>query len=102
MSTKRKHEVLDQHEPKRKHAKEPGQQALKRKHTEVPGQQDPVRKKVFDHIYGNKFWGPYLSERQWCTVREETLGNCWDNTSYEEITLANYRCGEDGIFGLSD
>ncbi|VDI53139.1 Hypothetical predicted protein, partial [Mytilus galloprovincialis] len=89
MSTKRKHEVPDQQEPKRRH-------------TEVPGQQDPVRKKVFDHIYGNKFWGPYLSERQWCTVREETLGNCWDSTAYEEITLDSYRWGEDGIFGLSD
>ncbi|CAG2186217.1 Uncharacterized protein YMR196W [Mytilus edulis] len=89
MSTKRKNEVPDQQEPKRRH-------------TEVPGQQDPVRKKVFDHIYGNKFWGPYLSERQWCTVREETLGNCWDSTSYEKITLDSYRWGEDGIFGLCD
>ncbi|XP_076108969.1 uncharacterized protein LOC143076959 [Mytilus galloprovincialis] len=89
MSTKRKHEVPDQQEPKRRH-------------TEVPGQQDPVRKKVCDHIYGNKFWGPYLSERQWCTVREETLGNCWESTAYEEITLDSYRWGEDGIFGLSD
>ena len=34
-----------------------------------------VQKRVLKHIYGKKFWGPYLSERQWCTVREETLGN---------------------------
>ncbi|CAC5393385.1 Uncharacterized protein YMR196W [Mytilus coruscus] len=115
MSTKRKHEVPDQQEPKRKHVEEPDQQGftrknaevpdlqeLKKKQTEVPGQQEPVREKVLDHIYGNKFWGPYLSERQWCTVREETLGNCWDSTSYEKITHDSYRWGEDGIFGLSD
>ena len=52
MSEKRKHKDEDEDEP-----------------------DTPDRKRVIKHVHGKKFFGPYLSERQWCTVREETLGN---------------------------
>jgi hypothetical protein len=49
-------------------------------------------------------WGPYLSERQWGTVREDysTDGNAWDYFSHDQARSRTYRWGEDGIAGLSD
>ncbi|KAK3084379.1 hypothetical protein FSP39_012521 [Pinctada imbricata] len=49
-------------------------------------------------------WGPYLSNRQWGTVREDTShdGNAWECISYEEACSTVYRWGEDGLFGYSD
>ena len=51
-----------------------------------------------------KKWGPYLSERQWGTVREDYSddGNAWDYFSPRSVTLAGYRWGEDGLGGISD
>jgi len=51
-----------------------------------------------------KHWGPYLSERQWGTVREDysSDGNAWDNFSFDVSHLRTYRWGEDGIGGWSD
>ncbi|TAE62802.1 MAG: glucosidase, partial [Bacteroidetes bacterium] len=51
-----------------------------------------------------KRWGPYLSERQWGTVREDysSDGNAWDYVSYEHARSRAYRWGEDGICGISD
>jgi hypothetical protein len=49
-------------------------------------------------------WGPYLSERQWGTVREDysANGNAWDYFSHEQARSRAYRWGEDGLAGISD
>ena len=51
-----------------------------------------------------KLWGPYLSERQWGTVREDysPYGNAWDYFSHDQARSRAYRWGEDGIAGISD
>jgi hypothetical protein len=51
-----------------------------------------------------KKWGPYLSERQWGTVREDysANGDAWDYFTHEEAVSRAYRWGEDGIAGFSD
>jgi len=51
-----------------------------------------------------KKWGPYLSERQWGTVREDysEAGNAWDYFSHDQSRSRAYRWGEDGIAGVSD
>ena len=51
-----------------------------------------------------KKWGPYLSERQWGTVREDYShdGNAWDYFSHDQARARAYRWGEDGIAGISD
>jgi hypothetical protein len=49
-------------------------------------------------------WGPYLSERQWGTVREDYSpnGDAWNYFSYDQARSRAYRWGEDGIGGFSD
>jgi hypothetical protein len=49
-------------------------------------------------------WGPYLSERQWGTVREDygTSGDAWTYVSHDVSRSFAYRWGEDGIGGISD
>lgn len=49
-------------------------------------------------------WGPYLSERQWGTVREDYSpdGEAWDDITYDQAMYKSYRWGEDGIGGISD
>ncbi len=51
-----------------------------------------------------KKWGPYVSERQWGTVREDysTDGNAWDYFSHDQSRSRAYRWGEDGLGGISD
>ncbi|VEP16291.1 Mannosyl oligosaccharide glucosidase [Hyella patelloides LEGE 07179] len=51
-----------------------------------------------------KKWGPYLSERQWGTVREDysATGEAWDYFSHDRARSRAYRWGEDGILGISD
>jgi hypothetical protein len=51
-----------------------------------------------------KKWGPYLSERQWGTVREDYSegGNAWDYFSHDQARSRSYRWGEDGLAGISD
>jgi hypothetical protein len=51
-----------------------------------------------------KKWGPYLSERQWGTVREDYSedGNAWDYFTHDQSRSRAYRWGEDGLAGLSD
>ena len=53
---------------------------------------------------GWKRWGPYLSERQWGTVREDysSTGSAWDYFSHDQARSRAYRWGEDGIAGLCD
>jgi hypothetical protein len=49
-------------------------------------------------------WGPYLSERQWGTVREDYSphGTAWDYFPHDHARSRVYRWGEDGIAGISD
>ena len=49
-------------------------------------------------------WGPYLSERQWGTVREDysTNGDAWNSFPHDHARRRAYRWGEDGIAGFSD
>jgi hypothetical protein len=49
-------------------------------------------------------WGPYLSERQWGTVREDysESGDAWNFLSHEQSRSRAYRWGEDGLAGISD
>jgi len=51
-----------------------------------------------------KKWGPYLSERQWGTVREDysSDGNAWNYFSHDQARSRAYRWGEDGLAGISD
>jgi hypothetical protein len=51
-----------------------------------------------------KRFGPYLSERQWGTVREDysSDGNAWDYFSHDQARARAYRWGEDGLAGISD
>src|SRR6202023_3949559 len=49
-------------------------------------------------------WGPYLSERQWGTVREDYSehGTAWDYFPHDQARSRAYRWGEDGLGGISD
>jgi hypothetical protein len=49
-------------------------------------------------------WGPYLSERQWGTVREDysASGDAWNFLTHDQARSHTYRWGEDGLMGISD
>lgn len=49
-------------------------------------------------------WGPYLSERQWGTVREDYSenGDAWNHFTHDQARSRAYRWGEDGLAGISD
>ncbi len=51
-----------------------------------------------------KRWGPYLSEREWGTVREDysSDGESWRYFTHEHARLRAYRWGEDGLLGITD
>jgi hypothetical protein len=51
-----------------------------------------------------KLWGPYLSERQWGTVREDYSdnGDAWNHFPHDHARSRAYRWGEDGLAGLCD
>jgi hypothetical protein len=51
-----------------------------------------------------KKWGPYLSERQWGTVREDYSenGDAWDYFTHDQARSRAYHWGEDGLAGISD
>jgi hypothetical protein len=57
-----------------------------------------------DHNVPWKKWGPYLSERQWGTVREDYSedGNAWDYFSHDQARSRAYHWGEDGMAGICD
>ncbi len=68
--------------------------------TELAEQQDETQSGQQDW----KRWGPYLSERQWGTVREDYSphGNAWEYLPHDHARSRAYRWGEDGIAGISD
>jgi hypothetical protein len=67
-----------------------------------------VESKRLEEARANKIpwrkWGPYLSERQWGTVREDysESGNAWDYFPHDQARSRAYRRGEDGLAGFSD
>jgi hypothetical protein len=65
------------------------------------------RERLLAHVTGPdgwKHWGPYLSERQWGTVREDYSagGTAWEYFPHDHARSRAYRWGEDGIAGISD
>jgi len=68
---------------------------------------DPESKRLKDLASGRgdwSLWGPYLSERQWGTVREDYSagGACWDYFPHDHARSRAYRWGEDGLLGWTD
>ena len=61
-------------------------------------------KEAHDEKIPWKKWGPYLSERQWGTVREDYSedGDAWNYFTHDQARSRAYRWGEDGIAGISD
>jgi hypothetical protein len=55
-------------------------------------------------VFPWKEWGPYLSERQWGTVREDYSegGDAWNYFTHDQARSRAYRWGEDGLAGISD
>ncbi|MBI5385596.1 MAG: glucosidase [Verrucomicrobia bacterium] len=71
------------------------------------GGANPERRRLAEANAGREnwlLWGPYLSERQWGTVREDYSpgGTAWDHFPHDHARSRAYRWGEDGIAGLSD
>ena len=65
------------------------------------------KKRLAEHYNRSKNWmkwGPYLSERQWGTVREDYSpnGTAWEYFPHDHARSRQYRWGEDGIAGISD
>jgi hypothetical protein len=68
---------------------------------------DPEKARLAEAKAGRadwKQWGPYLSERQWGTVREDYSedGNAWNYFTHDQARSRAYRWGEDGLAGISD
>jgi Glycosyl hydrolase family 63 C-terminal domain len=68
---------------------------------------DPERRRLVEDGRGErpwKLWGPYLSDRQWGTVREDysRYGTAWDYFPHDHARSRAYRWGEDGLGGISD
>lgn len=63
-----------------------------------------ARLKLRQDNKGWKKWGPYLTERQWGTVREDysQSGDAWNNITHDMARSKAYRWGEEGIGGISD
>jgi hypothetical protein len=57
-----------------------------------------------DQVSPWRHWGPYLSERQWGTVREDYSegGDAWNYFTHDQARSRAYRWGEDGLAGISD
>ena len=64
----------------------------------------PDSKKLAPKRFPGGKWGPYLSERQWGTVREDYSqdGNAWDYFTHDQARSRAYHWGEDGLAGISD
>jgi hypothetical protein len=67
-------------------------------------QEEQRLKEAHDKNIPWKKWGPYLSERQWGTVREDYSegGDAWNFFTHDQARSRAYRWGEDGIAGISD
>jgi hypothetical protein len=61
-------------------------------------------REAHDNVAPWRKWGPYLSERQWGTVREDYSqdGNAWNYFTHDQARSRAYHWGEDGLAGISD
>jgi hypothetical protein len=72
-----------------------------------PPETDPESQRLHEDARRGKNWkrwGPYLSERQWGTVREDysANGDSWNYFSHDQARSRAYRWGEDGLLGITD
>ena len=69
-------------------------------------QPDAERQRLYEVQQGTRWyrWGPYLSARQWGTVREDYSadGNAWNYLPHDAARSRAYRWGEDGLLGICD
>jgi hypothetical protein len=77
------------------------------KHIGIPGAPDPERRRLAEaHERRAPWyrWGPYLSQRQWGTVREDYSpgGTAWEYFPHDHARSRAYRWGEDGLLGICD
>jgi hypothetical protein len=74
--------------------------------SDTPAHDDPERARLRAADLGTpwRLWGPYLSERQWGTVREDysANGDAWDYLPHDHARSRAYRWGEDGLAGICD
>src|SRR5262247_4362744 len=68
---------------------------------------DAERRRLLEDARRERHWkrfGPYLSERQWATVREDYSadGECWSYFPHDHARSRAYRWGEDGLLGFCD
>jgi hypothetical protein len=70
----------------------------------APTEEEKRLEESRQHTVHWKRWGPYLSERQWGTVREDYSagGTAWDYFPHDHARSRAYRWGEDGLAGISD
>ncbi len=66
--------------------------------------ENPERDRIADKSAPWWRWGPYVTDRQWGTVREDysATGEAWEYFPFDMASKRVYRWGEDGIFGISD
>ena len=71
---------------------------------QAPYTSEEKRLEASRHGAGWKKWGPYLSERQWGTVREDysASGDAWNYLTHDQARSRAYHWGEDGLAGISD
>ena len=81
----------------------PGLRGIYMRDLHVQKEQQRLHEASKDGIPWRK-WGPYLSERQWGTVREDYSedGNAWDYFTHDQARSRAYHWGEDGLAGISD
>src|ERR687884_534262 len=75
--------------------------------TPMPQVSDAEHQRIEQSRNGQKNWrrwGPYLSERQWGTVREDYSpgGTAWEDFPHDHARSRAYRWGEDGLLGICD
>jgi hypothetical protein len=72
--------------------------------SDLPGGATAEGRRLFSDPARWKQWGPYLSERQWGTVREDysASGDCWNSLPHDHARSRAYRWGEDGLLGICD
>jgi hypothetical protein len=77
--------------------------SMKSGSAELPAESLRLQDDNNKHLHWKK-WGPYLSERQWGTVREDYSenGDAWNYFTHDQARSRAYRWGEDGLAGISD
>jgi hypothetical protein len=89
---------------KRRRSAAPGRRAGPAKDAAALTAEEQRLRETERHDVHWRRWGPYLSERQWGTVREDYSphGTAWDSFPHDHARSRAYRWGEDGIAGISD